>query len=176
MSRFVTIANLNSVPLIPFLGGTVFLSSFNAIYRSVNKTYGLIDPGQMMQKSSTRKLFFGASLKLSVPGSLSYRFFMSANFLGPLTGHVVTAALLKMIAGVIMIHETLFWRQRQKGGLHLTPEVMEETCSKFSASAERRKAAAFIDGSVQMLDFIYSNKQYCEDVLTTALQGQKLSL
>ena len=73
------------------------MSAFNAIYRSVDGTFGLIDPGQVMQKKLTRTRIFGACLRLSGPGRVGYKTGMALNILGPVTACYVTTSLLKMI-------------------------------------------------------------------------------
>jgi hypothetical protein len=51
---------------------------------------------------------------------------MVFNIFGPFTASLITAALLKMAARLILMHEDLFWRQREKNGLRLSKQVGED--------------------------------------------------
>ena len=168
MAHFGKVTITNSVPLIPFLGGAVLQKSFDKIFGDVNKQYGLIDPYHVLRGSKARARIFGACLKLSTSGTIGIKVAMNLNILGPMTAPTITKALLKMITGVIMIHEELFWKQRDQGGLRLTEEVIKETCTRFIEGNQRRNAAAHIDGSIDISN--YRSKQYCEDTVTTALK------
>ena len=169
MHHFDRVTISTSLPL-PFLGGGVFRTSFNEIFSDVSRQYGLIDPWHILRDSSTRKRTFGACLRLSTGGRIGVKTLMSFNLFGPLTAAVITAALLKMIVGVIMIHEELFWKQRERNGLRLTEDVIEETCARFAESRRRQRAAAHIDGSIDISN--YRKKSYCTDVVTTALEAK----
>ena len=168
MAHFEKVTITNSVPLIPFLGGGVFQKSFNEIFSDVSTQYGLIDPYHVLRGSKARKRIFGACLKLSTSGNIGVKWALSFNILGPMTAPTITKALLKMITGVIMIHEELFWKQRERDGLRLTEDVIAETCTRFAEGRRRHKAAAHIDGSIDISK--YRNKQYCMDTVTTALE------
>ena len=168
MQHFERVTITNSVPLIPFLGGSVFRSSFHEIFSDVSRQYGLIDPWHVLQDKATRKRIFGACLKLSAGGRIGVKAALAINVLGPLTVSLITKSLLKMIVGIIMIHEELFWKQREQNGLRLTEDVIEESCTRFAHSPRRRKAAAHIDGTIDISN--YRRQQYCVDVVTTALE------
>ena len=169
MQHFERVTITSSLPLIPFLGGGVFRSSFNEIFSDVSVQYGLIDPWHVLRDKATRKSIFGACLKLSAGGRIGVKAALAINILGPLTAPVITASLLKMIVGIIMIHEELFWKQREQNGLRLTEDVIEETCARFAKGRGRQRAAAHIDGSIDISN--YRREQYCSDVVTTALKA-----
>ena len=170
MQHFERVTITSSLPLIPFLGGSVFRSSFHEIFSDVSRQYGLIDPWHVLRDKATRKRIFGACLKLSSGGRIGAKAALAINILGPLTAPIITASLLKMIVGIIMIHEELFWKQREQNGLRLTEDVIEETCAKFAEGRRRRIAAAHIDGSIDISN--YRREQYCMDVVTTALEAK----
>ena len=169
MRRFERVTICSSIPLVPFLSGSIFSSAFRDIYSDVTRLYGLIDPSRILQSKTSRKRIFEACLKLSATERLLYQTGLKLNITGPLAAASVTASLLKMIAGTILIHEELFWKQRDENGLLLTSEAVQETCARFSESKRRAKVAAHIDGTVMIQN--YTKKEYCQDVLTTALKG-----
>ncbi|KAL8747748.1 MAG: hypothetical protein Q9190_000406 [Brigantiaea leucoxantha] len=169
MRRFERVTISSSIPLVPFLSGSIFSSAFRDIYSDVTRLYGLIDPSRILQSKTSRKRIFEACLKLSATERLLYQTGLKLNITGPLAAASVTASLLKMIAGTILIHEELFWKQRDENGLLLTSEAVQETCARFSESKRRAKVAAHIDGTVMIQN--YTKKEYCQDVLTTALKG-----
>ncbi|KAG8529740.1 uncharacterized protein KY384_005221 [Bacidia gigantensis] len=168
MAHFNKVTITNSVPLIPFLGGTVFRTSFNDIYSAVSTQYSLIDPYHALQKPVARKRIFGACLRLSTAGTTGVKFAMSFNVLGPMTAPSITKALLKMIIGVIMIHEELFWKQRDQGGLRINEDVIKETCRRFADGERRHKAAGHIDGTIDISK--YRDERYCTSAVITALR------
>ena len=170
MQHFERVTITSSLPLIPFLGGGVFRSSFHEIFSDVSRQYGLIDPWHVLRDKATRKRIFGACLKLSAGGRIGVKAILAVNILGPLTAPIITASLLKMIVGIIMIHEELFWKQREQNGLRLTEDVIEDTCRRFAEGRRRQRAAAHIDGSIGIEN--YRKEQYCRDVVTTALEAK----
>ena len=64
--------------------------------------------------------------------------------------------------------DSLFWKQRNENGLHLTVDVVKDTTKAFSASETRRVAAAHNDGAVE--GYNCYNHEICHDVLETALR------
>ncbi len=158
----------NSIPLLPFLGGGMFASSFNNILRLVSESWSLIDPHNELQKKSTRNRFFEASLKLTTAGRIGVKTGMAFNFLGLVIAPFITIALLKTAAGLIMIHEDLFWKQRAENGLQLTTDTVRQVASEFSESKGRGIAAAYINNKIDVSN--YASKSQCEDVLTTAIR------
>jgi hypothetical protein len=168
MNYLSTIAISNSIPFLPFLGGGMFSSSFNDILRLVSDSWGLIDPKYELQKKSTRSRFFEACLRLSAFGRIGVKTGMALNFLGPATAPFITIALLKVAAGLIMIHEDLFWRQRKVEGLQLTTETVREVAVEFYASEGREIAAAHIGNQIDVTN--YASNVHCQKVLSTAIR------
>ena len=168
MQHFEGVTISNSIPLVPFLGGGIFRSAFNNIFSDVSKQYGLIDPFRVLSEKATRKRVFEACLKLSAGGRIAVKTASFFNILGSMTAPLITAALLKMIVGIVIIHEEFLWKQRDQKGLRLTAQVIEASCARFAQGKRRQKAAAHIDGSIDISN--YGRKQYCTDVVTSALE------
>lgn len=162
-----TVNIANSIPLLPFLGGSMFVTSFNKILALNISQWGLIDPHGVLRKKSTRSRFFEACLKVSAVGRIGTKVGMSLNFLSVLTTALIAAALLKMAAGLTLMFEDLFWKQRAEDGLLLTVEAVEEAASRFSGSKWRHDAAAYIDGTIDLTNCY--RKQYCKDILIRAV-------
>jgi len=146
----------------------MFFTSFDEIMRLVSGSWGLIDPKYELGKKSTRKRFFEACLKLSAAGRIGVKAGMALNFLSVATAPFITVALLKVAAGLIMIHEDLFWRQREEEGFQLTTETVREVALEFSESEGRVTASAHIGSQVEILNF--ASKAHCQKVLATAIR------
>ncbi|KAL8827264.1 MAG: hypothetical protein Q9170_007079 [Blastenia crenularia] len=170
MKQFDKVVISSTVPLVPFVSGTAFSSAFNNIYSSANKAYGLMDPSEIMLRKSTRKRIYEACLNLSEWERRIHKFGLMINFLGGAIAHVITSALLKTVAGILLIHEELFWRQREQQGLLLTADAVDDVCTEFGNSKIRRNVAAHIDGSILLHN--YGDRQYCTDTLVTALEAR----
>jgi len=159
----------NSFPFLPFLGGGMFTSSFNDILSQFIAQWGLLDPSGVLKKPSTRHRLFEACLKISKSGRIGVKIGLGLNVLGPLTSALITNALLKTAAGLILIFEDLFWKQREQGGLRLTSEAVEAAAAGFAGGKARQTAATFIDGAIQ---FGYNyDVGYCRDTLVQAIRS-----
>ncbi|KAF4634398.1 hypothetical protein G7Y89_g3713 [Cudoniella acicularis] len=158
----------NSVPLLPFLGGGMFAKSFNEILCRLIFQWGLIDTSGVLKKSSTRRRLFEACLKLSKSGRIATKVGLAINIAGPFTLPLITAALLKAAAGLILIFEDLFWKQREQQGLRLTTQAVEEAANDFANGKIREAAAAQIDGSVTSGSAYRTER--CRDILTVAIR------
>lgn len=100
-----------------------------------------------------------------------YEGWVSSQHRWAIHNHLITAALLKAAAGLILIFEDLFWKQREQQGLKLTIQAVEQATSEFAKGKIREAAAAHIDGTV------VSGSAYrierCRDILTTAIRVAK---
>ncbi|MCJ1306757.1 hypothetical protein MMC25_000400 [Agyrium rufum] len=163
-----TVKVSNSIPLLPFVGGGMFAKSFNRILARVSEQYGLLDPERVLQRKETRRRFYEACLKLSWAGRIGTSAGLAVNILGPLTVPFVIIALLKMAAGLILIHEDLFWRQRAENGLYLTMDVVDQITSNFAEGIARDVAARQIEGSIDITNCYRTS--YCRAVLETAIR------
>lgn len=170
MKQFERVVVSSTVPLVPFWSGTAFSSAFNHIYAAANRAYGLMDPSGIMLRKATRKRIYEACLNLSEWERRIQKFGMMVNFLGGAIAHVITAALLKTVAGILLIHEDLFWKQRQQQGLLLSGDTIDDVCKNFAASKTRNNVAVHIDGSILIHN--YTDRQYCKDTLVTALEAR----
>lgn len=168
MKQFERVVISSTVPLIPFVSGNAFASAFNNIYSAANKAYGLMDPTEIMLRKSTRKRIYEACLNLTEWERRIQKFGPMMNFLESTIAHVITAALLKTVAGILLIHEDLFWRQREQQGLLLTVDAVDDVCTDFAKSKTRHNVAVHIDGSILIHN--HGDKQYCMDTLVTALE------
>lgn len=171
MEHLSTVNITNSIPLVPFLGGRTFTTSFNKILALSISQWGLIDPQRELLQKSTRRRFFEACLNVSTAGRVGTKIGMSFNVFGVLTAPLIAAALLKMAAGLILMHEDLFWKQRAESGLRLTKEVVEEIAVSFANSKGRHDAAVVIDGSIDISNCY--NKKYCTAALITAINAAR---
>lgn len=149
----------------------MFVTSFNKILALNINQWGLIDPQGILRQKSTRSRFFEACLKVSAAGRIGTKVGMSLNFFSVLTTSLITAALLKMVAGLALMFEDLFWKQRAEDGLRLTVEEVEKVTLRFSTSKWRHDAAAHIDGTIDLSNCY--RRQYCKDVLITAVRIAK---
>jgi hypothetical protein len=158
----------NSLPFALFLGGAYFTSSFTEMYGIVSSSWRLIDPKDLLQTRATRNKFFEACLKLTTFGRIGVKTGMMLNFLGPVTAPFITIALLKTAAGLIMMHEDLFWLQRAESGLHITTDSLNKVASDFAKSRGREIAGAHINSKIDVTN--YASKAHCKDVLETAIR------
>lgn len=67
-----------------------------------------------------------------------------------------------------LLHSELFWRQQERECLRLSEVVIDEPCTRFAEGRRRQKAAAQIDGSIDISK--YRNKEHCMDTVKTALE------
>jgi hypothetical protein len=146
----------------------MFTSSFNEILSQMIAQWGLIDSLGVLKKPSTRRRLFEACLKISKAGRVGVKIGLALNFLGPLTVALITSALLKTAAGLILIFEDLFWKQREQGGLRLTSEAVESVATGYSGGKTRQTAASFIDGSIDLSTTF--DVLYCRDTLIQAVR------
>ena len=146
----------------------MFAFSFNKMLNLMIQEWRPIDPEGVLQTKSARRRFFEACLKVSAAGRVGVKTGMALNFLGPFTAPLIAIALLKTAVGLIIMFDSLFWKQRNEKGLHLTVDVVKDTTKAFSASETRRVAAAHIDGAVE--GFNCYNQNLCHEILETALR------
>ena len=146
----------------------MFASCFNKMLGHMIREWRIIDPEYVLCSKSARRRFFEACLNINAAGRVGVKTGMALNFLGPLTASFIAIALLKTAAGLILMFDSLFWKQRNEDGLRLTDDVVKATTKAFSASESRRVAAAHIDGAVA--GYNWYRQEICHEILETAIR------
>ncbi|KAL8995681.1 MAG: hypothetical protein Q9188_006754 [Gyalolechia gomerana] len=99
-----------------------------------------------MLRKSTRKRIYEACLNLSKWERRIQKFALMFKNFGAATDHIITAVLFKTVAGILLIREDLFWRQREQQGLLLPEDAVDDVWGDYAKSKTRREVAAHIVG------------------------------
>ena len=127
---------------MPFLGATAIYSAFGDILSSINQIWSLKDPDQR----HIRNPILGACFNVSVSQRIGMQFLCMINILVLVTAPQTAVTILKMIAGVTIIHERLFWEQRENESIPLNTSGVEKVIDTFRRSDSRTLVAHQIDG------------------------------
>ncbi|GAB1318542.1 hypothetical protein MFIFM68171_08752 [Madurella fahalii] len=158
MSVFWNAVGFNSVPFVPFIGATALYKSFTKILAAINTVWRIPGCNALIQEPKNRNLILQACFDVTVLDRIGAQFLMAINIFGPLTASQTASVLLKLIAGITLLYESIFWEykdhpdkvvdqemfgrlvydfQKSKGRQHMSSRLTAEITSSNSYSKEK---------------------------------------
>jgi hypothetical protein len=138
MGVFWKAVGTSSIPFIPFVGATALYNAFLKILETINAIWGIPSCTPLIHDSKLRNLFLQGCFDASAGNILGSKFLMTLNFFGPLTAAQTATVVLKMIAGISLIYEKLFWYIKNHPDRIVSPEIIDHIVSEFRKSPGQR--------------------------------------
>lgn len=142
MDVFWKAVGTSSIPFIPFVGATAIYSAFIKILKTINTIWGIPSCTPLLHDSKVRNLFLQGCFDASAGDILGSKFLMALNFFGPLTAAQTATIILKMIAGISLIYEKLFWYIKNHPDRVVSPATIGRMVTEFRRSQGQRNMSA----------------------------------
>ncbi|KAM0426009.1 hypothetical protein ACHAPT_008638 [Fusarium lateritium] len=142
MDVFWKAVGTSSIPFIPFVGATALYSAFIKILKTINTIWGIPSCTPLLHDSKVRNLFLQGCFDASAGDILGSKFLMALNFFGPLTAAQTATIILKMIAGISLIYEKLFWYVKNHPDRVVSPTTIHRMVAEFRRSAGQKNMSA----------------------------------
>ncbi|KAH7253079.1 hypothetical protein NW759_013706 [Fusarium solani] len=142
MDVFWKAVGTSSIPFIPFVGATAIYSAFIKILKTINTIWGIPSCTPLLHDSKVRNLFLQGCFDASAGDILGSKFLMALNFFGPLTAAQTATIILKMIAGITLIYEKLFWYIKNHPDRVVSPATIGRMVTEFRRSQGQRNMSA----------------------------------
>jgi len=111
MSLFKATASANAVPFVPGKDFVVEQISFSKLFSSIHRIWNK-DDVLFFRENITRKMFKEAIFDEDILGQMASATFNVFDIIGPFSQSRNTIKFMKVIAGLTLLHEQLFWRQK----------------------------------------------------------------
>ncbi|QGI65181.1 hypothetical protein CEK26_009132 [Fusarium fujikuroi] len=134
MDVFWKAVGTSSIPFIPFVGATALYSAFIKILKIINTIWGIPSCTPLLHDSKVRNLFLQGCFDASAGDILTSKFLVALNFFGPLTATQTFTVILKMIAGIYLLHEKLFWYIKNHPERVVSPATIGRMVMEFRRS------------------------------------------
>jgi hypothetical protein len=168
MSMFWRVQGTAAIPIIGFIGATGIYTAFTRVLSDISSFWRLEGTHGLIVQSEIRNLFLSAVFSVNVAQRIGASFLLALNPLGGLLSPVTANIFLKMVAGVTLIHEMMFWKQIDNHRMPITVEDVRSVTEKFKRSDERKRMINYIDGELKV--FQGYKKLDCERVIGSAIQ------
>jgi hypothetical protein len=168
MSMFWRVQRTGAIPIIGFIGATGIYTAFTNVLSDISKFWRLEGTNGLILQSEIRNLFLSAVFDINVAQRIGVGFLLALNPLGGLLSAVTANIFLKMVAGVTLIHEMLFWKQIDNQGKPITVEDVRTVTANFQRSENRKRMIHYIDGELTALTGY--KKVDCEKIMESAIQ------
>ncbi|KAM5341869.1 hypothetical protein ACJ41O_014900 [Fusarium nematophilum] len=116
--------------------------AFVKILKTINTIWGIPSCTPLLHDSKVRNLFLQGCFDASAGDILGSKFLMALNFFGPLTATQTATIILKMIAGVSLIYEKLFWYIKNHPDRVVSPLTIGRMVTEFRRSQGQRNMSA----------------------------------
>jgi hypothetical protein len=170
---FWSAVGTSSVPFIPFVGAIALYRAFIMILKKITALWGIVGAARLIEKSKVRNQFLRGCFDTSVGGIIGSQFLLSVNIIPPISAAVTAEVVLKMIAGITLIYEMLFWRMKQHPERLLTVEIVEQVVTEFQSSREQQKMSDRLGRRIS-LNNCY-NKAACFEELKVTVEESRNS-
>lgn len=174
MDVFWRAVGTSSVPFIPFIGGAALYRAFTKILKTINSVWGIPSCAPLLESSKVRNFFLQGCFDASVGEILTSKFMMALNFFGPLTAPQTATIILKMIAGVSLIYEQLFWYAKNHPNMVLSPFTIEKTVARFRKSSGQKNMSSRLTFCITMGNCY--NKEACLAELEEAVEAGRSAM
>ncbi|KAF4450003.1 hypothetical protein F53441_6787 [Fusarium austroafricanum] len=142
MDVFWKAVGTSSIPFIPFVGATALYSAFIKILKIINTIWGIPSCTPLLHDSKVRNLFLQGCFDASAGDILTSKFLVALNFFGPLTAAQTSTVILKMIAGISLLYEKLFWYVKNHPERIVSPATIGRMVMEFRRSQGQRNMSA----------------------------------
>jgi len=168
MSMFWRVQATGAIPIIGFIGATGIYTAFTRVLLDISRFWSLRGTHALIMQQEIRNMFLSAVFNVTVAERIGVSFLLALNPLGGLLSAVTANLFLKMVAGVTLIHEMLFWKQIDNQGNRVTVEDVRSVTGDFKRSDNRKRMIHHIDGELKALQGY--NKLDCERIMESAIQ------
>ncbi|KAK3984702.1 hypothetical protein QBC44DRAFT_336483 [Cladorrhinum sp. PSN332] len=168
MATFWRAVGLNAIPFLPFVSAAGLYNSFNKILATINTVWRIPGCDRLIQKTKIRNKVLQACFNVNVFDRIGAQFLISINIFGPLSGGQTAMVLLKLIAGISLLYESIFWEYKNHSDGRITQEVMEQLILQFQKSDGRSRMANHLTGTISTSN-AYS-KEACFKELQKAIE------
>lgn len=111
MTFFVATASANAVPFLPLIDFAVEEIVFSKLFTAIHGIWNR-DDVLFFREKKTRKIFLEAIFDDDLLGQVASAAFNMVDIIGPLSQSRNTVKFIKVVAGLTLLHEQLFWRQK----------------------------------------------------------------
>lgn len=150
MSVFWKAVGASSVPFIPFVGATALYSAFVKLIENINAIWGIRTCTRLIQKSGVRNLFLQGCFNASTGDILGAKFLMALDFLGPLTAVQTATIILKMIAGISLMYEKIFWEVNKYPEREVSEAMIDRLVTDFRRSRGQKNMSALLSDGITL--------------------------
>lgn len=168
MRAFWSAVGYGSVPFIPFVGAAALYKSFTKILSTINTVWRIPGCGRLIREPGNRNLILQACFDATVLDRVGAQFLMAINIFGPLSAAQTASVLLKLIAGITLLYESLFWEYKNHPERLLDQAVFERLVRAFQKSQGRVRMANHLTACITSANS-YS-KEACMKELQTAVE------
>ncbi|KAK4161487.1 hypothetical protein QBC43DRAFT_372232 [Cladorrhinum sp. PSN259] len=168
MATFWRAVGLGSVPFVPFVSAAGLYNSFNKILATVDTVWRIPGCTKLIEKTKMRNRILQGCFDVNVFDRIGAQFLISLNIFGPLSGGQTAMVLLKLIAGISLLYESIFWEYKSHAGrAGVGKEEMEALITKFQESDGRARMANHLTGTISTSNAF--NKEACMKELRKAI-------
>lgn len=167
MNTFWRAVGLGSVPFVPFVGAAGLYTSFSTILATINTVWRIPGTERLMLRSKIRNKILQGCFDVNVVDRIGAQFLMTINIFGPLSSAQTATVLLKLIAGISLLHESIFWEYKNHPERLITEQFMESMIKKFQKSPGRTRMANHLTGTISTANCY--KKDACKAALETAI-------
>lgn len=167
MRSFWNAVGISSVPFVPFIGAAALYKSFYKILETIDVVWRIPGCRALVQKSKIRNLILQACFDATVMDRVGVQFLMAINIFGPLSAAQTAGVLLKMIAGITLLYERIFWESKDHPKRLMEQSVMESLIRDFQKSKDRVRMSSHLTATITTSN-CYS-KETCLNELQTAI-------
>jgi hypothetical protein len=153
--------SLSSIPFVPFVGAGALYTAFTKILENITLAWGIRGCRQLIRDSEVRNVFLQGCFNVTVGERIGVSFLKSIDIFGPLSVPQTAIFILKMICGVSLIYEKLFWKQKNDPGRELDIERIREVAQKFQKSKAHWAASQWITTNIDLAN-CYSKDECCK--------------
>ncbi|KAH6893493.1 hypothetical protein B0T10DRAFT_546720 [Thelonectria olida] len=169
IAAFWIVQGWGMVPIIPGISVISMTMAFKKVYRVISRLWNIpTDPLGLFERNTIRHQFYAACLDTTRVGWIGYKAALVGNIVGSLTAGMTADMLLRIVAGVALIHESLFWVHKEKGNIPLSERHVMKALKTYRLSKQRRNAMSRIYNDSTILTG-YS-KEKCLDTLRAAIE------
>lgn len=169
LEAFCMVQGWGMVPILPGISAVSISLAFKKVYLLISRLWNIpAEPLGIFERRSTRHKFYEACFDTSVAGWAGFKAGLLMNIGGAMTAGLTAEMLLTVVAGVALIHESLFWMHKEKDNMHLSEKHVLRALDKYRHSKSRRNAMARINLNSSILTG-YS-KEKCLDTLRAAIE------
>jgi hypothetical protein len=165
---------VGSVPFIPFIGATALYTAFIKILEQITYIWGFRGCSLLIKRSRVRNQFLRGCFGASASDIIGAKFLMALNIFGPLSAAQTATIVLKMIAGISLIYESIFWTSKNHPEWEITEGFVDSLVKEFQKSPGQQRMSNHLTVRIH-LGNCYS-KEACLQELQAAVEEGRSSM